>query len=54
MIDVLIRAEHQGRQTLPEASVFLAGGWFPPEQPEMLDGTGSIIEVDPRMDQVAA
>ena len=51
---MLVRADQQGRQTLPEASVFLAGGWFPPEQPEMINGAGSIIEVDPRIDQVAS
>lgn len=53
----MIRADQLGRQqqqTLPEASVFLEGGWFPAEQPDMLDLASSIIEVDPRIDQVTA
>ena len=52
---LLIRADELGQQqSSPDASVFLEGGWFPPEQPDMLDGSSSIIEVDPRMDQVIA
>ncbi|KAL0044023.1 hypothetical protein WJX82_003156 [Trebouxia sp. C0006] len=35
---------------VPAASVFLEGGWFPPEQQDL---ESSIIEVDPEADQVA-
>ena len=52
---MLIRADQHGKQqTLPDASVFLEGGWFPPEQPGVFDVSSSIIEVDPRIDQVIA
>ena len=34
---------------VPAASVFLEGGWFPPEQEDL---QSSIIEVDPEADQV--
>lgn len=52
---LLIRADQLGKQqSWPDASVFLEGGWFPPEQPDMLEGSSSIIEVDPHLDQVIA
>ncbi|KAA6418149.1 MAG: Autophagy-related 2 [Trebouxia sp. A1-2] len=35
---------------VPAASVFLEGGWFPPEQQDV---QSSIVEVDPEADQVA-
>ena len=37
-------------QNVPAASVFLEGGWFPPEQPDL---ASSIIEVDPQADQAS-
>lgn len=39
-------------QSSPAASVFLEGRWFPAQEPEQPDLASSIINIDPRVDQV--